>query len=320
MFEEAQKSGQLKKEVPATSDFVIHVMPGAFKEKKVVAKEEKKPAPAVASKPVVRIEPAKSVTQAKPKVLTPTRKRSKTPWILGIVGIILITTISVVGYIAIQNMNTVPGDVIVAPVTDQPVIAEPIVEEITLGKDIDSDGLTDIEEVMYGTNPRDPDSDRDTFLDGNEVFHRYSPLGVSPQTLLDTGAVREYESQDGYYQLTYPSQWTVAGMVDSEFSTTGEVIFRTNSTATVRLTIFDLAGADFEDWYIAQEADKQPFGYLETTLTKEGYVTYQSSEERIAYVIVDDLVFSFWYDLADEKEIVYMQTFQMMINSFTILP
>ena len=58
------------------------------------------------------------------------------------------------------------------------------------GKDTDSDGLTDVEELLYGTNFRDPDSDEDTFLDGNEVFHRYHPLGVAPSTLIDTGAVK----------------------------------------------------------------------------------------------------------------------------------
>lgn len=312
MFDNVKQSAQPKKEANAPSDFVIHVMPKAMKEKKLVSKEEKKPVPVVVPKPVVKVEPPKPIA---PKSV---KKRSKTPWILGIIGLILISTISVVGWFAIKSMNA-PIEIVETPVIDQPVIIEPE-EEISLGKDIDSDGLTDIEETMYGTNPRDPDSDRDTFLDGNEVFHRYSPLGVSPQTLLDTGAVKEYISSDNSYQLTYPSQWTVAGLVDSDFDSTGEVIFRTNSNATIRLTVTRLADQEFEDWYILEMVDKAPFGYLETTLTKEGYVTYQSSDERIAYVIVDDLVFSFWYDLADEKEIVYMQTFQMMINSFTLLP
>ena len=46
------------------------------------------------------------------------------------------------------------------------------------GTDTDSDGLTDLEEsLIYQTNPRLPDTDRDGFLDGNEVFHLYNPNG-----------------------------------------------------------------------------------------------------------------------------------------------
>ena len=320
MFEEAQKISQPKKDASASSDFVVHVMPKAFKEKNIIAKEEKKPAPIVLPKPVAKVEVPKPAVQMKPKAIAPVKKHSKIPWILGIVGLILVSTISVVGYFAISNMNKKQDIVIEDPVEDPVIVIEPVVEEIRPGKDIDSDGLTDIEETMYGTNPRDPDTDRDTFLDGNEVFHRYSPLGVSPQTLLDTGAVKQYLSADGFYELTYPSQWTVAGMVNSDFDSTGEVIFRTNSTATIRLTISALGEQDFESWYKQEESDRASFGYLETTLTKEGYIAYQSSDERIAYVIANNQVFTFWYDLADEKEIVYMQTFQMMINSFTIMP
>jgi hypothetical protein len=43
--------------------------------------------------------------------------------------------------------------------------------------DQDGDGLTDAEEVVYGTDPENPDSDNDGYLDGTEVFHGYNPLG-----------------------------------------------------------------------------------------------------------------------------------------------
>ena len=44
--------------------------------------------------------------------------------------------------------------------------------------DTDSDGLGDREEVkVYGTDPRDSDTDGDTFLDGQEVAGGYNPNG-----------------------------------------------------------------------------------------------------------------------------------------------
>lgn len=41
--------------------------------------------------------------------------------------------------------------------------------------DSDNDGLSDSDEALYYTDPNNPDTDGDTFLDGVEVAHGYSP-------------------------------------------------------------------------------------------------------------------------------------------------
>jgi hypothetical protein len=43
--------------------------------------------------------------------------------------------------------------------------------------DIDLDGLTNAEESQYRTNPENPDSDGDGYLDGDEVENGYNPMG-----------------------------------------------------------------------------------------------------------------------------------------------
>lgn len=45
--------------------------------------------------------------------------------------------------------------------------------------DTDGDGLLDGLEVEYGTDPFDPDSDGDGLLDGWEVLHGYDPLNTN---------------------------------------------------------------------------------------------------------------------------------------------
>ncbi|MFH1430752.1 MAG: hypothetical protein ABIG71_04530 [Candidatus Uhrbacteria bacterium] len=44
--------------------------------------------------------------------------------------------------------------------------------------DADGDGLTDLLELFYGSNPTLPDTDGDGYLDGDEVDHGYSPTGT----------------------------------------------------------------------------------------------------------------------------------------------
>ena len=44
--------------------------------------------------------------------------------------------------------------------------------------DSDNDGLTDAEEKIYGTDPHNPDTDGDGYLDGAEVKAGYNPLGA----------------------------------------------------------------------------------------------------------------------------------------------
>lgn len=73
-------------------------------------------------------------------------------------------------------------------------------EEETLGTnrnliDTDADGLTDREEVrIYKTNPLKEDTDKDTYLDGDEVRNFYNPNG--PGKLLDTNeAINQLNSE-----------------------------------------------------------------------------------------------------------------------------
>jgi hypothetical protein len=46
-------------------------------------------------------------------------------------------------------------------------------------RDSDSDGLSDVDEIRYGTNPKLVDSDLDGFLDGDEVKGGFDPLKYS---------------------------------------------------------------------------------------------------------------------------------------------
>ncbi len=60
-----------------------------------------------------------------------------------------------------------------------PVASEP-------DSDPDNDGLKNWEEEVYKTDPRDPDTDKDGYLDGEEVLSGYNPLIKAPNDALES--------------------------------------------------------------------------------------------------------------------------------------
>ena len=53
--------------------------------------------------------------------------------------------------------------------------------------DADDDGLTDIQETsLYFTDPHNPDTDGDSYWDGNEIANNYSPLAGKRATVWNT--------------------------------------------------------------------------------------------------------------------------------------
>lgn len=68
-----------------------------------------------------------------------------------------------------QNLLTASGNLFL-PTQDLFNINDP-------GQDFDSDGLTNIQEQQYNTDPISSDTDGDGYIDGVEVAHGYNPLG-----------------------------------------------------------------------------------------------------------------------------------------------
>jgi len=64
----------------------------------------------------------------------------------------------------------------VADVSTKPVVA-------SLDTDLDNDGLSDLEESFYKTDFRDPDTDGDGYLDGEELASGYDPRIAAPNDI-----------------------------------------------------------------------------------------------------------------------------------------
>ncbi len=318
-----------------TDDMVLHVMPKEFLGKpaqglsapvQAPAPQAPRPMPAPAPLPVavvppapVALPPAQMVKPPAATVKPPAPKSKFRLFIILFFFLILFAGAGVGAYYYFFLMP-VPAPVVVPTPTPEPTpeptpTPTPTPTAPTPGKDTDSDGLTDVEELLYGTDYRNPDTDGDTFLDGNEVYHRYHPNGKAPQTLLDTGAVRIFQSPGLPFTIYYPSPWTP--VVDA---TAGSVSFRAPSTESVTVSSTPKDPTEnLEVWY-QHNVPNENEQALAPTYTSEGLLALSKPDGRTAYVDGGDKVFTLTYDLGDSTTIEFLTTFQMMLNSLTLLP
>ncbi len=296
----------------AHSDIVIHTLPKEFYDREV----KLEPAKVVAlPKPVAQppVQPPKALSPAVPK-------RSK----LGVVIVVLLGIILLIiaagafaysqGLFKTSEVLDTTSEVVVEPEPQVPV-PEPEPAKPVSGVDTDSDGLTNVEELLYGTDFRNPDSDGDTYLDGNEVFHRFDPRGLAPSTLLDTGAVRVLESLDLPFTMFYPTTWNPTSTPASQ-----RVSFRSTTGAAVNVLWQDKTTEQaLGDWY-TEQVGEVALNRLQPTLTKEGYQAVIGPDERVMYLEAGTRVYTLIYDLVEAQNIEFLQTFKMMANSFKLVP
>jgi hypothetical protein len=181
------------------------------------------------------------------------------------------------------------------------------------GLDSDSDGLSDVEEAVFGTDARMPDTDNDGFLDGNEVFHLYNPGAKAPVRLLDAGLVSAFVSPAGW-SLYAPKGWT--STLDSPDGS--RATLRTGQGETFRISIQDNPnGATLADWYIAGHAGVSS-SQLREILTKGGLTGLLGPERTDAQFAWDGKIFVLQYDLGAKPFINFRTSYEMMLNSLRL--
>lgn len=165
------------------------------------------------------------------------------------------------------------------------------------GLDLDSDGISDVEEAVFGTDSRVPDTDRDGFLDGNETFHLYNPAAKAPVRLLDSGLVSIFSGSAGW------SIYVPKGFTTSLDKSDG-------SAATIRTN-------QGETFHISVEDTKNPEAQIPIT-TKGGLEGFLSPDRLSAYFPWDAKVFVLRYDTGEKPYINFRTTYEMMLNSLQL--
>ncbi len=180
------------------------------------------------------------------------------------------------------------------------------------GLDSDSDGLTDLEEPIYGANPLDPDTDHDTFLDGNEVFHLYNPASGKNAKLLESNLVKVVESPIGW-RMYVPISWKVDISSDGMMGT-----ISTGHGETFTLTVQDNPTKEkIMDWYLERHPGTLSSQVTPKT-TKSGVEGLVGIDPLVTYFPWGDKVLVFTYDLDGQTFVNFRTTYEMMQNSLSL--
>lgn len=197
-----------------------------------------------------------------------------------------------------------------------PVEPPPPPEPVKLppaGLDTDSDGLTDLEEPLYGTNANDPDTDHDSFLDGNEVYHLYNPASGVNGKLLDTGLVKMSDSLVGW-SIYVPAGWKASISNDGMSAT-----FETGHGEVFSLAMHqNKKQLPLMDWYLTEHP-----GVISsqiTMVTTKGGIAGLESQNKLHTFFAwgGDWVLDFEYQLDGQTFVNFRQTYEMMKNSLKL--
>lgn len=215
------------------------------------------------------------------------------------------------------QLLTLNGDIQEVVIEDDTDLTQPRV--LASSRDTDLDGVTDLEEFMYGTDPQLFDSDDDSYTDHQEILNLYAPSGMAPQTLLDVGLVNEYYSEKQNYKIYYPSAWRVQAIdVNDE-----EIMFVSDQTeeymtVTVESNSGELSLSQWIKLRMSEvEIDYEAEYYQEDFVTRKGEMSgVWLPELFMIFFEKDNKVYSVAYHFDGLKQLSYKTTFEMMAKSF----
>lgn len=181
-----------------------------------------------------------------------------------------------------------------------------------LSQDVDADGLTAAEEQLLNTNPNQPDTDADGYLDGHEALHLYNPSGIAPQKLEDAGLATRYANANFGYEILYPAKWQ-----KEEVDATGrEARFKGEGTELISVTVADNPGQlPLNEWY-TKEVPTGEVSALKQVASKSGDSGLLSPDGLVAYFARKDHVYILTYHLGEATVRSFGRIFEMMMNSF----
>ena len=193
----------------------------------------------------------------------------------------------------------------------------PIAINYTSTLDSDRDNLTDVEEDLYGTDKRKPDTDNDGYIDGDEMINLYDPKQAGGALLENSGLVNIYTNPNFNYRVFYPSSW-LARPTDSS---SAEVIFQSATSEFIEVSALENPDKlDLVQWFLTQSPNTD-LNQIKRLTTKQGYDGL-ISPDQLTYYLMDknysEKVYAITYNINELTKVNFLTTFKMMVSSFEL--
>lgn len=182
--------------------------------------------------------------------------------------------------------------------------------------DSDQDGLTDIEESLYGTDSAKGDTDGDGYTDQEEVLNGFNPKGNG--RLVDSGLTKTYTSvTTPLFTVVYPFSWSLERGSDNN----DDIRFVASPDEFISIRLEpnnDLQS--LPDWYekIAPDVDLDTLSF-ESIGNRLGIF----SPDRQTYYFIDTNrpgeIFVVSYNSGTKTELNFRATFEAIIRSITLV-
>lgn len=199
-------------------------------------------------------------------------------------------------------------------------------EIITFGPDFDKDKLSDIEERIFKTDPKKPDTDTDGILDGAEVKNAYDPTKGEGAALKDSGLVDTFVNQVYQYTFLYPKfpdEWAVSALDQTQkevmaSAATGEYFSIRVEDNPQKLQVLDWYTTVYATGRASEQMQALSFGSWNALMRADGRVYYLVRKDERSQTLTSQ-VYVLTYAPNAKKELNYLTTFQMLVKSFSPL-
>ncbi|MFC1612815.1 hypothetical protein ACFL23_00610 [Patescibacteria group bacterium] len=174
--------------------------------------------------------------------------------------------------------------------------------------DSDHDGLTDLEEELFGSDKLNFDSDGDGYLDGLEVINFYNPSAFAPKSLDEAGLVNIYN--ESRYNILYPYNW------ETEVVEEGKILFKASNGEFIQLMLSpNLDGFSVKDWYLSQVPNPMDIILDMEEITNSNRMNGLKIDENVVYLNDYNYIYVITYNFALTGQINYPSVFIMMYRS-----
>lgn len=281
------------------------------------------------------------------KYVAKTPKNNNGPLIVAVV--ILVAVILITGGYVVYDMIVMaqkanipapaptqiqPIEEPIAPIVETPVVSTettttptttpetPLAEATTavsVSRDTDGDGLTDIEETVFGTLPSNLDTDGDGYSDGSEVSNGFSPIRAGNAKLVDSPFISTFTTAfaDNNLQSVYPKDWKISYINDNH-----QVLLTAGSGEVIRVSVKDnLEGISPLAWYL-RDRPQTPVSELVAVQSRSGALTGVYSPDGLSAYLTNTDKSKFYvieYLVGRETEFRYPAVMNMLIVNLQLI-